>query len=141
MVDKLRPKSVRSPGSPCAWAPANEASVSELIEYSDVSNLTGTVAIGTIPAGARFIGLRTWTVTAFNAGADDALIVGIPTDTDYFLESGDCDPTVANAEVHETNVLDYTTTSDVIVSATYTHTGAAPTTGKVLVTVTFQQPL
>ena len=140
MVAILRPHNIADPGSPCAWAPG-DGKISELIEYTDVIGGTETVVVGTIPAGCTFIGLRTWTVTAFNAGADDALIVGIPTDTDYFLESGDCDPTVANAEVHETNVLDYTTTSDVIVSATYTHTGAAPTTGKVLVTVTFQQPL
>ena len=140
MVDKLRPKSVRSPGSPCAWAPG-DGKLSELIEYTDVIGGTGTVVVGTIPAGCTFIGLRTWTVTAFNAGADDALIVGIPTDTDYFLESGDCDPTVANAEVHETNVLDYTTTSDVIVSATYTHTGAAPTTGKIQVYLDYERVL
>lgn len=141
MVDKLRPKSVRAPGSPCAWSQEQNGTIAELIEYSDVSSLTGTVAIGTIPAGAKFLGCKVWVVTAFNAGAGDALIVGIPTDTDYFLESGDCDPTVANAEVNESNVLDYTPTADVAVSAIYTHTGAAPTTGKALVTVTFQQPL
>jgi len=139
MVDKLRPKSVRAPGSPAAWAPENEASISELIEYSDVSSLTGTVAIGTIPAGARFLGCTVWVITAFNAGANDALIVGIPTDTNYFIEDGN--PTAANSETTEVNVLDYEPTADVVVSAIYTHTGAAPTTGKALVTVRFKQPL
>jgi len=139
MVDKLRPKSVRSPGDPCAWSQEQVGSISELIEYTDVSGLTGTVAIGTIPAGATFLGCKVWTVTAFNAGANDALIVGIPTDTNYFIEDGN--PTVANSETNEVNVLDYTPTSDVIVSAIYTHTSTAPTTGKALVTVTFKQPL
>ena len=139
MVDKLRPKSVRSPGDPCAWAQEQVGSISETIEYSDVSNLTGTVAIGTIPAGATFLGCKVWVVTAFNAGTTDALIVGIPTDTNYFIEDGQ--PTSANTEVNEVNVLDYEPTADVVVSAIYTHTSTAPTTGKAVVTVSFTQPL
>jgi hypothetical protein len=139
MVDKLRPKSIRSPGSPCAWSEEQVGSISKLIEYTDVSGGTGTVSIGTIPAGARFLGCKVWVVTAFNAGANDALIVGIPTDTNYFIEDGK--PTSANTEVNEVNVLDYEPTSDVVVSAIYTHTSTAPTTGKALVTVTFKQPL
>jgi len=140
MVDRLRPHSVRSPGSPCAWAPG-DGKLAELIEYTDVSDGTGTVVVGTIPAGCTFLGLRVWVVTAFNAGSADALIVGIPTDTDYFLESGDCDPTAANSEVNETNVLDYTPTSDVVVSATYTHSDAAPTTGKIQVYLYYERAL
>jgi len=139
MVDKLRPKSVRAPGQPCAWAQETVGSISELIEYSDVIGGTGTVAIGTIPAGARFLDCTVWVVTAFNAGSADALIVGIPTDTNYFIEDGN--PTVANSETTEVNVLDYEPTSDVIVSAIYTHSDAVPTTGKALVTVRFKQPL
>jgi len=139
MVDKLRPKSIRSPGSPCAWAPG-DGKLSELIEYTDVIGGTGTVAIGTIPAGATFIGCKVWVVTAFNSGgADDALIVGIPTDTNYFVEDGK--PTSANTEVNEVNVLDYTPSADVVVSAIFTHTGTAPTTGKIRVTVYYERPL
>jgi len=139
MVDKLRPKSVRSPGSPCAWAEEQVGSISELIEYTDVIGGTGTVAIGTIPAGARFLGCKVWVVTAFNGGANNALIVGIPADTNYFIEDGN--PTVANSETTEVNVLDYAPTADVVVSAIFTHTSTVPTTGKALVTVTFKQPL
>ena len=139
MVARLRPHNMRSPGSPCAWAPG-DGKLSELIEYTDVIGGTGTVVIGTIPAGATFIGCKVWVVTAFNAGAvDDALIVGIPTDTDYFIEDGH--PTNANSETVETNVLDYTPTSDVIVSAIYTHTGTVPTTGKARVTVYYERLL
>ena len=138
MVDKLRPKSIRSPGSPCAWAPG-DGKLSELIEYTDVIGGTGTVVVGTIPAGATFLGCKSWCVTAFNGGSADALIVGIPTDTNYFIEDGH--PTNANSETTETNVLDYTPSADVVVSAIYTHSGAAPTTGKVRVTVYYKRAL
>jgi len=140
MTDILKPYNIADPGEPCAWAPG-DGSITNLIEYSDVSNLTGTVAIGTIPAGATFTGCKVWVVTAFNGGSADALIVGIPTDTDYFLESGDCNPTAANSEANESNVLDYTPTANVVVSAIYTHTGAAPTTGKARVTVYYKRAL
>ena len=138
MVDALRPYNIADPGTPCAWAPG-DGKLSELIEYTDVIGGTGTVEIGTIPAGARFLGCSAWKVTAFDGGANNALIVGIPTDTDYFIEDGR--PTVVNEEVVETNLLDYEPTSDVIVSAIYTHTGSVPTAGKVLVTVYYKRPL
>lgn len=138
MVDKLRPKSVRSPGNPCAWAQEKVGSISELIEYTDVVDLTGTVLIGTIPAGARYLMCDVKVITAFNAGADDALIVGIASDTDYLLTDGH--PTVANS-VKEGELLDWTPTSNQLIYATYTHTGTAPTTGKAIVTVRFKQPL
>ena len=140
MVAVLRPHNIADPGTPCPWAPG-DGKIAELIEYTDVIGGTGTVVVGTIPAGATFLGLRAWVVTAFDAGSADALIVGIPTDTDYFLESGDCDPTAANSEVNETNVLDYTPTSDVIVSATYTHSDGAPTAGKIQITLNYERPL
>jgi len=138
MVDILRPHNIASPGDPCPWAPG-DGKLSELIEYTDVVGGTGTVAIGTIPAGARFLRCRLWKVTAFDGGANNALVVGIPTDTDYFIEDGR--PTVANEEINETNVLDYTPTADVVVSAIFTHTSTVPTTGKALVTVYYERPL
>ena len=138
MVDKLRPKSVRAPGSPCAWAPG-DGKMSELIEYTDVIGGTGTVAIGTIPAGARYLACTVEVVTAFDAGANNALIVGIPTDTNYFIEDGH--PTVADSITEATSVLDYAPTSDVIVSAIFTHTSTVPTAGKALVTVYYKRPL
>jgi hypothetical protein len=139
MVDRLRPHNVRSPGTACAWAPATEGCISELIEYTDVAALTGTVLIGTVPAGAQFTGCEVNVITAFNAGAADALIVGTTADTNYLIEDGH--PTMAQSVTSETNVLDWKPTSNTLVYATYTHTGAAPTTGKALVTVTFEQPL
>jgi len=139
MVDRLRPHSVRSPGGPDAWCPETLGEISELIEYTDVIGGTGTVAIGTVPAGARVTGCEVWVVTAFNGGANNALIVGIPTDTNYLIEDGN--PTVANGETAITNVLDWTPTADTVVSAIFTHTSTVPTAGKALVKVRFNQPL
>jgi len=138
MVERIRPKSVRSPGDPCAWAQEQVGSISDLIEYSDVSSGTGSVLIGTLPAGARYLGCNVKVITAFNAGANDALVVGTSSDTDYLLTDGH--PTVADSET-EGNLLDWTPTSATGIYATYTHTSTAPTTGKAVVTVTFKQPL
>lgn len=138
MVDKLRPKSIRSPGDPCAWAQETVGSISELIEYTDVVDLTGTVLIGTIPAGARHLMCDVKVITAFDAEADDALAVGIASDYNYLLTDGH--PTVADSET-EGELLDWIPTADQLIYARYTHTGAAPTTGKAIVTVRFKQPL
>lgn len=137
-LDQVRPKNVRAPGTPCAYVPG-DGKLSELIEWTDVTGGTGTVVIGTIPAGAAFLGCKVWVIDAFDAGANNALIVGIPTDTNYFIEDGR--PTVANNETNEVNVLDYTPTSDVIVSAIFTHTSTVPTAGKARVTVRYERPL
>ena len=139
MVDRIRPKSVRSPGSPCAWSQEQLGEIAELIEYTDVSGGTATVTIGTIPAGARVTGCEVWLITAFNAGANDALIVGTSADTNYLIEDGH--PTTVNSETAIVNVLDWTPTSSTTIYATYTHTSTAPTTGKALVKVRFEQPL
>jgi len=139
MVDRLRPHSIRNPGGPDAWCPETLGEISELIEYTDVSALSGTVAVGTVPAGARVTGCEVWVITVFNAGANDALTVGITGDTNYLIENGH--PTTVNSETAITNVLDWTPTSDTIVYAYYTHTSTAPTTGKALVKVRFNQPL
>ena len=137
-LDQVRPKNVRAPGTPCAYVPG-DGKISELIEWTDVVGGTGTVVIGTIPAGATFLGCRVWVITAFNAGANNALIVGIPTDTNYFIENGR--PTDADTEVNEVTLIDYTPTSDVIVSAIYTHTSTVPTAGKAQITVYYERPL
>ena len=138
MVDKLRPKSVRSPGDPCAWAQEKVGSISELIEYTDVVSLTGTVLIGTIPAGARYLMCDVKVITAFDAFAANALVVGIASDPSYLLTNGH--PTAADSKT-EGKLLDWTPASDQLIYATYTHTGAAPTAGKAIVTVRFKQPL
>lgn len=137
-TNRLSPGSIRNPGVSAVWWPDNMGDISELIEYSDVESLTGTVLIGTIPAGARYLGCDVKVITAFNAGAADDLIVGIVGDLNYLLTNGH--PTTADS-ITEGELLDWTPTADTLVYATFTHTGAAPTTGKAVVTVKFEQPL
>jgi hypothetical protein len=139
MVDRLRPKSIRHPGSPCAWAPG-DGKIVGTIEYTDVIDGTGTVLVGTIPAGARFIGKDSGleVITAFNGGANNALTVGIASDYDYIITDGH--PTEADS-TSEAELLDWNPTSDQLIYARFTHTGAAPTTGKAIVTVYFDRPL
>jgi len=138
MVDKLRPKSVRSPGDPCAWAQETVGSISDLIEHSDVVSLTGTVLIGTIPAGARYLMCDVKVIMAFDAGANDTLTVGIATDYSKLLTNGH--PTVADSET-EGELLDWIPTSDQLIYAQYKHTSDAPAAGRAIVTVRFKQPL
>ena len=139
MVDRIRPKSVRSPGSPCAWSQEQLGEISALIQYSDVSAGAATVEVGAVPAGARVTGCDVWVVTAFDGGANNALTVGHADDTDYLVTDGH--PTVANSETEISNVLDWTPTSETTINAYYTHTSTAPTAGKALVKVRFEQPL
>jgi len=138
MVDRIRPKSVRSPGSPCAWSQEQVGSISDLIEYSDVSGGVGLVSIGTIPAGAALIRTQVHVITAFNAGSGDALTVGPSSDYDYLVTDGH--PDVADSET-EGEILDYTPSSATTIYARYTHSSTAPTAGKARVTVLFKQPL
>lgn len=138
MVDRLRPHSVRSPGSPAPWAPEIVGSISDLIEYTDVAAGTATVLIGTLPAGARYLDSSVKVITAFNAGSADALTVGISSDYDYLVTNGN--PTTADSESYG-ELLDWTPTTDQSIYAQYTHSSTAPTTGKAIVTVRFKQPL
>ena len=139
MVDKLRPKSVRSPGDPCAWAQETVGSISELIEYTDVVDNAAMVLIGTIPAGARYLMADIKVITVFNSSNnDDAIVVGISGDTNYLIEDGH--PDVADSET-EGELIDWTPTTDQLIYATHSSTGTGPTTGKAIVTVRFKQPL
>lgn len=139
MVDKLRPKSVRSPGDPAPWAQEKVGSISELIEYSDVVDNAASVLTGTIPAGARYLMADIKVITAFDSGgADDAIVVGTAGDTNLLIEDGH--PDVADS-VTEGELLDWTPTTDQLIYTTHSSSGTAPTAGKAIVTVRFKQPL
>ena len=137
-TNRVSPGSVRAPGTAAAWWPEGEGTISELIEFGDVSALTGTVTIGTVPAGARYLWSNVQVITAFNAGANDALVVGLSSDTNFLVTDGH--PTTADSET-EGEIMDWLPTTDQTIIATYTHTSTAPTTGKAVVTVRFKLPL
>jgi len=138
-TNRVSPGSVRSPGLSAPWWPAGQDVIRTLVEYTDVENNAATVTIGTIPAGASYLMATATTITAFNAGgADDTVVVGIPGDTNYLIE--DAHPLVADSET-EGELKDWTPISDTLIYATYASSGTAPTTGKIIVEVTFKRPL
>jgi len=137
---RLAPKSVRAPGTSCAWWPDGWDGITELIEYTDVVDGTGTVVIGTVPAGAVYARCKVWVEDAFNSGGgDDALIVGISSDTNLLIEDGN--PLVADSQTDEIAAVDWLPTTDQVISAVLTHTGTAPTAGKARIFVMFKRPL
>lgn len=137
MSDRLRPRDVRTGGRNTTYAPASQGSLSAEVLYSEAAGGVLVVAIGTLPAGARFVEAKVNVLTAFNAGTTNTLTVGIASDYDYLLADGH--PDVADSETTG-NLLDYEPTEDTIVYARYAYTGTVPTAGKAVAYVTFEHP-
>ena len=136
---RMSPGSIQHPGLEADHWPATQGVIRGLIEYSDVVDNAASVLIGTIPAGASYVMARSTTITAFNSGnADDAVVVGIPGDTNYLIE--DTHPDVADSQT-EGELKDWTPTTDQLIYATHSSSGTAPTTGKIVIEVTFKNPL
>ena len=137
MSNRLRPRDIRDGGKNDTYAPATQGVLSAEVLYSEAVDGALVVAIGTLPAGARFVSAKVNVLTAFNAGTTNTLIVGIASDYDYLLTDGH--PDVADSETSG-NLLDYEPTVDTIVYARYAYTGTAPTAGKAVAYVTFEHP-
>ena len=137
MSNRLRPRDIRDGGKNDTYAPATQGVLSAEVLYSEAVDGALVVAIGTLPAGARFVSAKVNVLTAFNAGTTNTLTVGIASDYDYLLTDGH--PDVADSETSG-NLLDYEPTVDTIVYARYAYTGTAPTTGKAVAYVTFEHP-
>lgn len=137
MSDRLRPRDIRTGGKNDSYAPATQGVLSAEVLYSEAVGGVLVVAIGTLPAGARFVQAKVNVLTAFNAGTTNTLTLGIASDYDYLLTDGH--PDVADSETTG-QLLDYEPAADTIVYARYAYTGTAPTTGKAIAYVTFEQP-
>ncbi|MCK9355682.1 MAG: hypothetical protein M0R22_00815 [Dehalococcoidia bacterium] len=137
MSDRLRSRDLRDGGRNTTYAKATQGVLSGEVLFSDAVSGVASVALGTIPAGGRFVEAKVNILTAFNAGTTNTLTVGIASDTDYLLAAGN--PDVADSETIG-NLLDYQPTEDTIVYARYAYTGTAPTTGKAVAYVTFEHP-
>lgn len=137
MSDRLRARDVRTGGRNTTYAPASQGVLSKEVSYADAVAGVLVVALGTLPAGARFVKATVDILTAFNAGTTNTLTVGIDSDYDYMLTAGH--PDVVNSETSG-ELLDYEPTEDTIVYARYAYTGTAPTAGKAVVYVTFEHP-
>jgi len=137
MSNRLRTRDIRDGGKNDTYAPATQGVLSAEVLYSEAVDGALVVAIGTLPAGARFVSAKVNVLTAFNAGTTNTLTLGIASDYDYLLADGH--PDVADSETTG-NLLDYEPTVDTIVYARYAYTGTAPTTGKAVAYVTFEHP-
>ena len=92
--------------------------------------------LGTVPVGAVIFGADVWVQEAFNSsGADDAITVGT------LIDDPDCYVTSCNVHTSGVKAATLGVTAKTVeylehfVYVNYTHTGGAPTTGKVLVTI------
>ena len=137
MSDRLRARDVRTGGRNTTYAPASQGVLSKEVLFSDAVSGALIVALGTLPAGARFVQAKVNILTAFNAGTTNTLTVGIASDYDYLLTDGH--PDVVNSETTG-NLLDYEPTEETIVYARYAYTGTVPTAGKAVAYVTFEHP-
>jgi len=137
MSDRLRARDIRDGGRNTTYAKAQQGVLSAEVLFSDAVSGALVVALGTIPAGGRFVSAKVNVLTAFNAGTTNTLTVGIASDYDYLLTDGH--PAVADSETTG-QLLDYQPTSDTIVYARYAYTGTVPTTGKAVAYVTFEHP-
>lgn len=97
---------------------------------------TPTQALTTLPATAQVLTVDVWVQEAFNAGTTNLLTVGYTADPDAYVTS--LDVTAAGVKTPAagatTKTADATSRAAVVY---YTQTGAAATTGKALVTMTY----
>jgi hypothetical protein len=138
MSTRMRPRNLRdSSVHNATYARATQGVLSKEILFSDAVSGAAVVALGTLPAGARFIEAKVNVITAFDAGTTNTLTIGPDTDYDYLLTAGN--PTVADSETVGV-LIDYVPTVDTIIYARYAYTGTVPTAGKAVAYVTFEHP-
>jgi hypothetical protein len=87
-----------------------------------------TVKVGTLPAGAVIYDAIVKVSTAFNAGTNNYINVGIVGDDDGIVDEGDLDLTAAEWQSSRRG-CDLTFTSDTPVYVTYDQSGTAATAG------------
>ena len=94
------------------------------------------IAVGTLPAGCLVTQVYVRVKTAFNAATTNVIIVGISTDTDYFIEAGDVTEGSTGLTVSDRGIgTVYTADQKVFVQ--YTQSGTAATTGEADVVIVY----
>ena len=113
-----------------------------------VTAITGTVVfgnatavtIGTIPANAQITSINIDTTTAFNAGTTNTMTVGTAASAAAYVATTAV-TALGRASVATTGVYSAWPTvgaSDVTLTATFSQTGTAATTGAAIVTVLYK---
>lgn len=99
---------------------------------------TGTVKVGTLPAGAVVEKVQVKVTTVFNAGTTNPLDVGTATDEDLLVDSTVTDVSLAaTGSTFVWRGADATFAADTPIYATYAQTGTAATTGAAIIIITY----
>lgn len=99
-----------------------------------------TIAVGTLPSGARVTRLVVFIDTAFNAATTNEIQVGTSADADAYVEADDVDLTVTGAVEVTDRIAVTTFSSDTTVYLQYDQTGTAATAGAGAVLIEYIVP-
>lgn len=95
------------------------------------------VPIDTLPAGARVLRSHIFVETAFNAATTNVLDVGTAADPDQFLPTATVVAGTTGLKTLAPPALQGVIAADTPVTAIYSYTGAAPTTGLATVIIEY----
>ena len=118
----------------------NIAGVLTAITGTVVFGNATAVTIGSVPAGAQIVNIHIDTTTAFNAGTTNTMTVGTSGSAAAYVATTAVGP-LGRASVATTGVYSAWPTvgaSDVTVTANYSQTGTAATTGAATVTIVYK---
>ena len=118
----------------------NIAGVVTAITGTVVFGSSTAVTIGTIPANAQIVAIHIDTTTAFNAGTTNNLTVGTLASAAAYVATTAVGP-LGRASIATTGVYSAWPTvgaSDVTLTATFSQSGTAATTGAATVTVLYK---
>ena len=118
----------------------NIAGVLTAITGTVVFGNAAAVTIGSVPAGAQIVNIHIDTTTAFNAGTTNTMTVGTSGAAAAYAAATAVGP-LGRASVATTGVYSAWPTvgaSDVTVTANYSQTGTAATTGAATVTIVYK---
>lgn len=118
----------------------NIAGVLTAITSTVVFGNATAVTIGSVPAGAQIVNIHIDTTTAFNAGTTNTMTVGVNGSAAAYVATTAVGP-LGRASVATTGVYSAWPTvgaSDVTVTANYSQTGTAATTGAATVTIVYK---
>lgn len=118
----------------------NIAGVLTAITGTVVFGNATAVTIGSVPAGAQIVNIHIDTTTAFNAGTTNTMTVGTSGSAAAYAATTAVGP-LGRASMATTGVYSAWPTvgaSDVTVTANYSQTGTAATTGAATVTIVYK---
>jgi hypothetical protein len=98
---------------------------------------SGTLKIGTLPAGARVLNTDLFIETAFNAATTNVLDVGFAGTIGAFLPTGTAVAGTTGQKTSKPSALTGVIAADTDVNVTFSQTGTAATTGSASVVIQY----